>query len=387
MLNKSSYVVRAAGCLFAAFALVSLELSAQVPVVIQTNVTLRVMAANLTSGNNQRYESPGLDILKGLKPDIVALQEFNYASTNGRGINTPAAIREMIDATFGTNFVYFRETNSGYAIPNGIVSRFPMLAGGSWVDSDTGVNDRGFAWAQIDLPGTNDLYVVSVHLKASSGSSNESRRAAEAAEVSSLIQSNFPSNAWIIVAGDMNLHSEAEAAITTFRSFLGDSPVPTDASAGGNPNTNEGRTERYDRVLASFSLTNSLVPVAMPSQTFPNGLVFDSRVYTPLKDVAPVLVTDSGTNGMQHMGVVKDFEISYSITNYLTVPAPHLALRSPTVIVWQGLSNLIYTVQAKTNLSQPNWSTIGTVASSNGFFTFTNQNGSATQTFFRVRYP
>src|SRR5439155_6587291 len=122
----------------------------------QSNVLVRVMAANLTTGTNQRYETPGLDILKGLAPDVVAIQEFNYASTSSNGINTVAAFREMLDTTFGTNFVYFRE--SGYNIPNGVISRYPIIASGSW--DDPSVSDRGFAWAQIDLPGTNDLYVV-----------------------------------------------------------------------------------------------------------------------------------------------------------------------------------------------------------------------------------
>jgi len=36
-------------------------------------------------------------------------------------------------------------------------------------------------------------------------------------------------------------------------------------------------------------------------------LVFDSRVYTPLAEVAPVLATDSAEPGMQHMPVVRDF--------------------------------------------------------------------------------
>jgi hypothetical protein len=35
--------------------------------------------------------------------------------------------------------------------------------------------------------------------------------------------------------------------------------------------------------------------------------VFDSRVYTPLEDVAPVLRADSQATNMQHMPVVKDF--------------------------------------------------------------------------------
>src|SRR5438046_1815712 len=60
----------------------------------QSNVVVRVMAANITSGNNQRYETPGLDIFEGLRPDLVAIQEFNYASITTNGINTPAAFRE-----------------------------------------------------------------------------------------------------------------------------------------------------------------------------------------------------------------------------------------------------------------------------------------------------
>jgi hypothetical protein len=85
----------------------------------QSNVTVRVVAANLTSGNNQRYETPGLNILTGLKPDVVALQEFNVS--NSFGLNTPSALSNMVATTFGSNFVYYRE--SGYAIPNGIISR------------------------------------------------------------------------------------------------------------------------------------------------------------------------------------------------------------------------------------------------------------------------
>src|ERR1700757_1104504 len=91
-------------------------------------ISVRVMTANLTSGNFQKYETPGLDILKGLKPDIVVIQEFNYSN------NTPANFQEMLDSTFGTGFSYFRETNPAYNIPNGIISRYPILDAGSWTD-------------------------------------------------------------------------------------------------------------------------------------------------------------------------------------------------------------------------------------------------------------
>ena len=382
-----SYLMRCAG---KALLLVALffptHLQAQIPVVTQTNVTLRVMASNLSSGNNQRYESAGLDILHGLKPYIVCMQEFNVS--NSFGINTVNSISNMIATTFGTNFSYFRETNSAYTIPNGIISRYPILASGSWTDSDSGVNDRGFAWARIDLPGTNDLYVVSVHLKASSGSTNPARRAAEAAEVTSNIQTNFTNstNAWIIVAGDMNLYyAGTEGAITTFTTYLSDTPVPTDQS--GDPDTNVGRSERYDRVLPSFAMTNLLVPVVIGTNTFTNGLVFDSRVTPYLNDISPVIPSDSGTNGMQHMGVVKDFKISYLVTNLVTVPPPVLTLKSTNIIRWSGVSNLTYTVQSKTNLISTNWLTLGTVTSTTTNLSFTNLSIGAPQQFYRVTYP
>src|SRR5882724_711092 len=80
----------------------------------QTNTPLRIMAANL-NGNTQSYQPFALRIFEGLKPDIVAIQEFNYAN------NAASDFRSMLDTAFGTNFVYFRET--GYNIPNGIISR------------------------------------------------------------------------------------------------------------------------------------------------------------------------------------------------------------------------------------------------------------------------
>ncbi len=41
--------------------------------------------------------------------------------------------------------------------------------------------------------------------------------------------------------------------------------------------------------------------------TFTNGLVVDTRVYTPISEIAPAMAADSGANQMQHMAVVKDF--------------------------------------------------------------------------------
>lgn len=274
------------------------------------NARVRIMAANTTSGNLQSYEAPGIRIFQGLKPDIVAIQEFQVS-----GNSDSNTLRTLVDTAFGPTFNFYCEPNNG--IPNGVVSRYPILDAGFWTDVQ--VSDRGFVWAQIDLPGTNDLYVVSVHLHSGGGASS---RAIQATNLKALIQAaNWPSNAWIIVGGDMNTDSRSESAINTFKTFLSDSPIPTDAASGGNEDTNAGRNNPYDYVLPSFSMTNLLTSVVVSNSTFPKGLVFDSRVFSPLSEVPPIQSGDSGVTGMQHMAVVKDFLIPTNAAPANTPPS------------------------------------------------------------------
>ncbi|MFM2082123.1 MAG: hypothetical protein RL380_814 [Verrucomicrobiota bacterium] len=285
----------------------------------QTTVNVRLMAANL-NGNVQSISAEAINIYKGLKPDVVCIQEFNYNN------NTAADFRALLDDAFGTNFVYYRETTS-LQIPNGIISRYPILASGRW--QDTEVSNRGFAWARLDLPGTNDLYAVSVHLKA--GSSDASIRTTQANNLKALILSNFPANAWIVIGGDFNAYSRTEAAITTLATVCVDKPIPTDAESGGDNDTNNGRSNPYDYVLISAPMTNYLTNVVFATHSFSNGLVFDSRVYTPLSDVSPVVSSDSSL--AQHMAVLKDFAVPTSGSNAPTAPTISAPPQSLTIAV------------------------------------------------------
>jgi hypothetical protein len=47
--------------------------------------------------------------------------------------------------------------------------------------------------------------------------------------------------------------------------------------------------------------------VKLGDQSFPAGLVIDTRIHKPISDLAPALVTDSEAPNMQHMGVIRDF--------------------------------------------------------------------------------
>lgn len=338
---------------------------------VETNFVLRMMAANTTSGNSQSYEAPGIRIFQALKPDVVAVQEFKFG-----GSSTPASLRQLVDTAFGTNFSFYCEPSG--SIPNGVISRWPIVASGSWDDPE--VNDRGFAWARIDLPGTNDLFVVSVHLY-NSGSSAD--RNAEALALKGYISTNFPAGAWTILGGDLNTTSRGEAALGTLKTFLSDEPVPADQQ--GNPNTNEPRSRPYDYVLPSFSLTNFHTPLTLGARSFSQGLVFDSEVYTPLTEAAPVQAGDSHVANMQHMAVLKAFRLPCRFTNLVASP-PLLAITRDGVLRWTGLSNTVYEVQSSHDLADPHWVAVGSALSATTSLSFTNPPGGG-RAFYRVMVP
>jgi len=368
-MRRLFHIPRSLGGILAALLTFS-NLQAQV-----TNTTVRVMSANL-NGNTQSYQPFAIRIFQGLKPDVVAIQEFNYSN------NTPSDFRALADSAFGTNFVYFRENYTANGpIPNGVISRYPIVASGSWADTAQSLPNRGYAWAQIHLPGTNDLYVVSVHFLTSSATA----RASEAANLKALIQANFPGNAWIVVAGDLNTDTRTESAMLTFGSFLSDNPVPADAEIGGNSFTSINRNHPHDYVLPSFSLTNLMTASVFPSHSFSRGLVFDSRVYAPLSDVAPVQFGDS-TNA-QHMAVLKDFKISWPLTNGLasvpaTLGAPALNASGQFQFTVTGTIGSNYIVQVSTNLGTGNWLPLQT---NDAPFSFVETNSSSyPQRFYRA---
>jgi endonuclease/exonuclease/phosphatase family metal-dependent hydrolase len=257
------------------------------------------MASNLTSGNAQSYDpGHGQRILQGLGADVVLMQEFNYGS------NSVADIGGFVAATFGgvdAGFAWYR--GSGGQIPNGVVSRWPIVASGDWVDPLVG--NRAFTWAKIDLPGPRDLWVVSLHLL----TSNAGDRASEARSlIAQFTSARIPATDFMLVGGDFNTGARTEQALTEFSARLvTTAPWPVDQA--GNGGTNASRSKPYDWVLASPCLHRLQVPVAIGAQSFPSGLVFDSTVYTPLTDVPPVLFGDSNARNMQHMGVVRDFAI------------------------------------------------------------------------------
>jgi endonuclease/exonuclease/phosphatase family metal-dependent hydrolase len=278
------------------FAALALCLSLPRPSLPAT-LPVKIIAANLSSGNGQAYELPGIRIFQGLDPDIVLIQEFNYES---------GTRREFVNTAFGAEYYYYVETGTGKDIPNGIISRWPFITPGGtgyWVDDE--VPNRAFAWAKIDLPGDHVLQVVSVHLL----TADSSVRNREATTLKGYIALNFDSGDFIVVGGDLNTTSPTESCITTFAEFL--SPTthrPVDQK--GDDDTNSPRNNPYDWVMENSVLQSYYTSTTLEGHTFTHGLVYDSRITLPYSMLpSPILSTDSDATGMQHMAVIKTFNI------------------------------------------------------------------------------
>jgi endonuclease/exonuclease/phosphatase family metal-dependent hydrolase len=284
--------------------------------------TIRVMSANLTAGNFQNYNpppgdvapGPGIRIMQGARPDIVLVQEMRY------GADDNAAMQVFADTIMGARAFFCREVIDGAGdLPNGVVSRFPIVACGEWNDSR--VSNRDYAYARIDVPGPVDLWAISVHLHTTASS-----RPIEGAELRDNIRMHIPAGDFVVLGGDLNTDTNMEPVFVPLNEVLAVQPQPTDQF--GNPGTNANRlitladggidTSRnkpYDWVIPSANLRALQRPVVftdgVTTYTMPEGMVIDTRVFDAMTIamIAPALRTDSAAPNMQHMGVIRDFAL------------------------------------------------------------------------------
>lgn len=292
--------------------------------------TLVIVSANTTSGNNQQYEGPGDRIFQALDPDIVGIQEFN--------VPDPGGLRAWVDRVFGTEFHYSIE-GGNENIPCGVVSRYPITASGEWQDPQ--VSDRDFAWATIDIPGETDLHVISVHLHGGGGPSS---RNIEAGVIVDQVQATFPASDYIVLTGDFNTTSRTESCVTTFKTIFSDAHTPVDQ--GGDDDTNEPRNNPYDWVMPNTPLEALHTTFEFGGLSFPSGFVFDTRLWSP--PPSPALTNDSGASQMQHMAVVKAYQLPGA------PPAPTLGFDQAT----SAASESDGTIKIPVTLSIPGSATV-----------------------------
>ncbi len=272
------------------------------------SVRVRVMAANTSSGRFQSYPDPGpgTRIFRALAPDVVLIQEFNV-NAERNSANDDGAVDAWVDAVFGLDYHWFREPG-GDSIPNGVISRWPIVEAGQWDDPE--VSNRDFAFARIDLPGEVDLWVVSVHFLTRSAGARD----AQARKLVAAIRGQpVPEADYLVVGGDFNTNRRNEPALGTLRDVVDTlGPYPDDGADPADEDTNRRRRKPYDWVLADGDLQSFAAATEIGDFSFPNGLVFDSRVFSTEDLEAsfpPVRRDDSDAENMQHMAVVRDFLI------------------------------------------------------------------------------
>lgn len=272
-------------------------------------IKIRVMAANISSGTRQSYDNgEGLRIFQGLKPDVVLIQEFNY------GTNSAEDLKKFVKEGFGETFTYYREAEARDDIPNGIISRYPITESGEWEDVE--MPNRDFAWAKIDIPGEKNLWAISVHLSAKKANV----RAKESKTLVDQIRAHIPEADYVVLGGDFNTQKRTDEPLGILAEVVSEKLPPQDSE--GFSTTNMNRTKSYDWVLADPDLLPLMVPVTFLAKadevavanenSFATGLVFNSVKFPHLDRVAPIQQNDSVAPGMQHLAVVKDFEITVS---------------------------------------------------------------------------
>ena len=261
---------------------------------LRDNDSFTLAAANLTT-TGLKYKDPGNRIIEAVRPDIIAIQEFNI---------TNESYRAYVDRYLGTDYSFSYETNR--SLPNGVISRWPITNSGQWDDPQ--LTDRDFFWATVDIPGERDLHVISVHLYYSGGAG---AREIEARDLTNYIAgAGFDPGDYFAVCGDFNTGTRQEACIVVLTQVVSDIHKPADQL--GDTDTNAGRNSPYDRVLPNPRLDAKHLPLGFEGVSFPDGMVFDTRLWT--NPPPPALTGDSGAQDMQHMLVMKLFSLK---TNFM----------------------------------------------------------------------
>ncbi len=212
---------------------------------------IRIMAANTSSGNSQSYDpGEGIRIFRALKPDIVLIQEFNYKKSS---------IDSFVKNTFGDEYTYARGKGE---IPNGIISRYPIVQKGAWESNQ--VLNRQWDWAVIDIPGDRDLLAVSVHLHTSANTSEmgilrnhiDKKLASDKRDYYVILGGDFNQPSWIPIRSNFgslfNVGKKAE-----------DWPI----DQLGKTYTNAKRTKQYDYLLCSADFCKLETPTVIGSHS------------------------------------------------------------------------------------------------------------------------
>lgn len=226
---------------------------------------------------------------------------------------------------------------------------------------------------QLDTPST---HLLTMHLKASSGTANKNQREDAAEGIMKYLETNKqPGN--YILTGDLNLYTNTEGAFQKFTDWTAPSfnfkdPVNRIGSWGNNSSfadvhtqsthttggcaSGGGMDDRFDFILASQYIMEGRGSVQYISDTYKaigqDGKRFDGRLDTPLNTSAPAAVIDALYNMSDHLPVVMQVEVLFgqgpnTVTSTKSNPALNLWVNSNREIqITNGSVNTSFTIEA-----------------------------------------
>jgi len=305
-------------------------------------IHLRAVTGNISTGNYQSYDyGHGIRIFQGLKADVMMVQEFNYKE------NTEEDYKEMVRAVFQNESCFgsdvppvdqtcFYEVGTGAVIPNGVISRYPIISWGEWDDPATGVNStRHLNYAIIDIPGNKDLFVVSVHLHTSPSSDQVASAVVIVNAIKEMKEEADYAGYYFMVGGDFNGPSAAsDDGFGMYNTFDTSDSISIENGGtpplgeDGSPLTSANRSKHLDWLLVSPDLHTLQVPTKFCNnddsndcKQYPEGFVMDTRDFSQTEldtyfaptgfDERVLSVNDSDAGSMQHMAIIKDFLITF----------------------------------------------------------------------------
>ncbi len=169
--------------------------------------------------NSLRYSPTNIDarhpyfrqIIDSIQPDVLVMEEL-YGSA--AAIMFGDSVMNVDSTTYG-----LASFTDGPDLDIAMYYKLSKFTSLPTLNHPTALRDI-FHYRLIPVHCKDTLHVFGVHLKASSGSANESQRAAEVAVLRS-VTNQLPDSTNFLVCGDFNIYGSSEAA---YQNLLTDSP-------------------------------------------------------------------------------------------------------------------------------------------------------------------